>query len=75
MPTVVRSPSLTPLTNSVLTQWPRFCAGKDSLAMPVTGRWSGGEVGGSTSASRTGASDAKVGENRVFWAAMTTLGG
>lgn len=74
-PTVARSPSLTLLTSSVLTRWPRFCAGKDSLAMPATGRWSGGEVGGSTSASRTGASDAKAGASRVCWVAMRTLGG
>lgn len=75
MPTVGRSPSLTHLTHSASTRWPRFCAGKDSSAMPATGRWSGGAAGGSTSASLTGASDAKVGGNRVCWVATRTLGG
>lgn len=43
--------------------------------MPATGRWSGGAAGGSTSVSLTGVLDAKVGESRVCWVAMRTLGG
>lgn len=75
MPTVARSLSLTHLTHSALTQWLRFCAGKDSLVMLATGKWSGGAAGGLTSASLTGVSDAKVGESHVCWVAMRTLGG
>lgn len=74
-PTVARSPSPTPPTHSASTRWPRCCARRASSAAPATGRWSGRAAAGWTSASPTGASDAKAAGSPACWGATRTRGG